>query len=199
MTLVIGLTGSIASGKSTIAHMFQQLQIPVIDADQIAREVVERGKPAHKQIVETFGSNILQSDGEIDRKKLGSLVFENESERKKLNDIVHPVIRAEMLRQKEFFIAKGETCIVMDIPLLFENNLFHFVEKVLVVYVNKLTQLQRLMERDQSTASEAKQRIRSQMSLEEKAKRADAVIDNNGTKKNSYEQLIALLIKWEVI
>lgn len=199
MTLTIGLTGSIASGKSTVSSMFKQFNIPVVDADLIAREVVEQGKETYKKIVGTFGSGILQPNQEIDRKKLGAIVFGNESAREQLNSIIHPAIRAEMLRQKEDYIAKGEQCIVMDIPLLFESNLFHFVDRVLVVYVDEKTQLQRLMDRDNSTNVEAKKRIGTQISLEDKVKKADAVINNNGTKEQSLQQLKKILKKWHVL
>lgn len=199
MSLTIGLTGSIASGKSTVANMFEQFNIPIVDADKIAREVVEPGEVAYEKIVDTFGREILQSNQEIDRKKLGSIVFSDETERKKLNNIVHPAIRKEMLRQKEDYIASGEQCVVMDIPLLFESKLFHFVDQILVVYVDEQTQLRRLMNRDQSTEEEARQRINSQISLKEKAEQADAVIDNSGTKEESLEQLKEVLIEWDVI
>lgn len=198
MALIIGLTGSIASGKSTVANMFAQMEIPIVDADLIAREVVEPGKPAYEQIVETFGREILETNKEIDRKKLGTLVFEDEHERKKLNDIVHPAIRQEMLRQRDDYIKEGKQCVVMDIPLLFESNLFHFVEKVLVVYVDEQTQLQRLMNRDQSSEKEARQRIDSQISLEEKAKQADAIIDNRGARDESLKQLKKILKEWHI-
>ena len=199
MTLTIGLTGSIATGKSTVAKMFANYNIPVVDADKIAREVVEVGKPTYLEIVEAFGEDILQENKELDRKKLGSIVFSNEEKRKKLNSIIHPSIRAEMLRQKEELIAQGERCVVLDIPLLFESKLFHFVDKVLVVYVDEETQLQRLMERDRSTEEEAKSRINSQLSIEEKAKKADAIIDNSGTIEESKMQLKALLQQWNIL
>lgn len=199
MTLTIGLTGSIATGKSTISKMFSDLNIPVVDADKIAREVVEVDKPTYNKIVESFGDHILQENKELDRKKLGAVIFNNVDAREKLNSIIHPAIRKEMLNQKEKHIANREKCVVLDIPLLFESNLFHFVDKVLLVYTDEKTQLRRLMQRDQSTEEEALQRINSQISIEEKAKRADAIINNTGTIDSSYNQLIALLRDWNVL
>lgn len=199
MTLTIGLTGSIATGKSTISKMFSDLNIPVVDADKIAREVVEVDKPTYNKIVESFGDHILQENKELDRKKLGAVIFNNVDAREKLNSIIHPAIRKEMLKQKEKHIVNREKCVVLDIPLLFESNLFHFVDKVLLVYTDEKTQLRRLMQRDQSTEEEALQRINSQISIEEKAKRADAIINNTGTIDSSYNQLIALLRDWNVL
>src|SRR5690625_1069171 len=120
MTLIIGLTGSIGTGKSTIAKKMHELQIPIVDADIIAREVVEPGKDAYNDIVTTFGEQILQNDGTLDRKKLGSIVFADESKRKTLNEIIHPAIRAEILRQRDAYVAEGHPCVVLDIPLLYE-------------------------------------------------------------------------------
>lgn len=199
MTLTIGLTGSIATGKSTVAKMFKKLNIPVVDADQIAREVVEVGKPTYKKVIEVFGEDILMTNLEIDRKKLGEIVFSNEEARKKLNNIIHPAIRKEMLRQRDKHISHSEKCVVLDIPLLFESKLFHFVDKVLVVYTTEKNQLIRLMERDQSSKEEALQKINAQISIEQKKDAADAIIDNNSSKENSYRQLINLLKEWNIL
>ncbi|HLS36104.1 MAG TPA: dephospho-CoA kinase [Bacillota bacterium] len=199
MTLTIGLTGSIATGKSTISKMFKELNIPVVDADLIAREVVEVGKPAYQKIVETFGKVILQTNKEIDRKQLGAIIFADEKKRKQLNDIVHPAIREEMLRQKNKHITNKEKCVVLDIPLLFESKLFHFVDKVLVVYTDEEIQIKRLIARDKLSKEEALKRMNSQISIEEKKKQADAIINNNGTKEQSAEQLKALLQKWGIL
>lgn len=200
MSLIIGLTGSIASGKSTISTMFRNIDIPVIDADLIARQVVEPGKPAYKKIVETFGNGIILSNGEIDRKQLGQIVFSNEGRRKQLNEIVHPAIREEMLEQKTSLLNQGvHKAIVLDIPLLFESNLTGLVDKILVVYVDEETQLKRLMDRDKSTEEEAMKRINSQVPVKQKADLADAIIDNSGTIKESNKQFMHLLSKWDVL
>lgn len=197
--MIIGLTGGISSGKSTVAEMIKQLGIPIVDADVIAREVVEPNEEAYAQIVQHFGTSILNADQTIDRKKLGAIVFNDENERKKLNSIVHPAIRQRMKQQKEQYLQEGFVHVVLDIPLLFESKLTYLVEKTLLVYVNEDVQLQRLMARDESTKEEALSRIKSQMPLNEKIKLADAVINNNGTVEETKEQLFQVLKKWSVI
>ncbi|MGE6539538.1 dephospho-CoA kinase [Bacillus luti] len=199
MTVVIGLTGGIASGKSTVSEMFRELSIPVIDADVIAREVVEQGKPAYNKIVEAFGTEVLQQDGELDRPKLGSIVFYNEENRLQLNKIVHPAVREEMNAQKEMYIKKGVQAVVLDIPLLFEGKLTSLVDRVLVVAVTPNTQLDRLMKRNNFSEEEATARIQSQMPLEEKVKNADEVINNDGTIMGTKTQLQVILKKWNII
>lgn len=198
MALVIGLTGSIGTGKSLIASKLQESGIPVVDADKIARLVVEKGERAYEKIVETFGTKVLHEDGTLNRQALGSIVFQDEAKRKQLNDITHPEIRIEMLRQRDEWIEKGHDCVVLDIPLLYESKLVHFVDKVIVVYVDEDVQLERILSRDHITKEEALARIRSQIPVAEKAKMADAVIDNNGSKDASYVQLFDILEKWGV-
>lgn len=199
MALVIGLTGSIATGKSTVSNMFKQLSIPVVDADVIARNVVEPHTETHSKIVNVFGKDILHDDRTLNRKKLGKLVFSNEEKRKQLNAIIHPAIRKEMLLQRDNLIASGKKCVVLDIPLLFENKLMHFVDKVIVVYVDEEIQLKRLMDRDNYSVEEAKKRIQAQMPVSKKAKMADAIVDNSRTKEDSYNQLVTILKKWQVL
>ena len=198
MSVIIGLTGSIATGKSTIAKMFKELDIEVIDADLIAREVVEAGEPAYMDIVKAFGESILEDNKEINRKALGNIVFNDEAKRKTLNNIIHPAIRKEMLAQRDALIKSGSEVIVMDIPLIFESGLEDYVEKILVAYTTETTQLKRLIARDKSTEEEAMSRIKSQISIEEKKEKADAIIDNNGTREESYNQLLDVLKKWGV-
>ncbi|MED2983322.1 dephospho-CoA kinase [Bacillus thuringiensis] len=199
MTVVIGLTGGIASGKSTVSEMFRELSIPVIDADVIAREVVEQGKPAYNKIVEVFGAEVLQQDGELDRPRLGSIVFYNEEKRLQLNKIVHPAVREEMNRKKEMYIKEGMQAVVLDIPLLFESKLTSLVDRILVVAVKPHTQLERLMKRNNFSEEEATARIQSQMPLEEKVKNADEVINNDGTIMGTKTQLQVILKNWNII
>ncbi|MBZ3762838.1 dephospho-CoA kinase [Bacillus cereus] len=199
MTVVIGLTGGIASGKSTVSEMFRELSIPVIDADVIAREVVEQGKPAYNKIVEVFGAEVLQQDGELDRPRLGSIVFYNEEKRLQLNKIVHPAVREEMNRKKEMYIKEGMQAVVLDIPLLFESKLTSLVDRILVVAVKPHTQFERLMKRNNFSEEEATARIQSQMPLEEKVKNADEVINNDGTIMGTKTQLQVILKKWNII
>ncbi|WJQ06488.1 dephospho-CoA kinase [Geobacillus stearothermophilus] len=199
MAFTIGLTGGIASGKSTVSAMMRELGLPVIDADEAARAVVRPGEEAYRQIVAAFGPGILRADGEIDRAKLGAIVFNDEQQRKVLNAIVHPAVRKKMLAEKEAHIRSGAKTVVLDIPLLFESGLTHWVDKVLVVYVDDDVQLRRLMARNGFTEEEALARIRSQWPMAEKVKRADAVIDNNGTIEETHRQLLAILHQWDAL
>ncbi|MED3622708.1 dephospho-CoA kinase [Neobacillus thermocopriae] len=196
MTLIIGLTGGIASGKSTVSNMFKEMDIQVIDADIEARLAVQKGEQAYKKIIAEFGEDILLDNGEIDRKKLGTIIFNDENKRQTLNGIVHPEVRKRMMTKIEEAKKNQEDIIVLDIPLLFESKLAYLVDKTILVYVDQETQLKRLMARNQLTVEEAKARIHSQMPLAEKIKLADAVIDNNGSIDCTRKQLLQLLSEW---
>ena len=193
MAKVIGLTGGIATGKSTVATFFREQNIPVIDADVIAKEVVEPGQHAYNQIIKTFGEVILQKNGMIDRKKLGKLVFSDDVKRKKLNDIVHPQVRTKMIAQRDAFIRVKEEVIILDIPLLFESDLVDLVDRVVVVYVDSDTQLERLVHRDQLSKEDALNRIQSQIPIEDKKNLADKVIDNTGSIEYTKKQCMELI------
>ena len=195
----IGLTGGIASGKSTVAEMIQRYEIPIIDADVMARKVVEPGEPALQEIFRLFGDDMKAEDGGLDRKKLGSVIFKDEEKRKVLNRVLHPAIRKGMLDQAAAHKEQGRPHIVFDIPLLFESQLTHMADQTLLVYVDAKTQLSRLVERDGSTEEEAFDRIQSQMPIEEKKELADEVIDNTGTREETEEQLNNILKKWGII
>ncbi|RXI98515.1 dephospho-CoA kinase [Anaerobacillus alkaliphilus] len=197
--MIIGLTGGIASGKSTVSKMLTDIGIPVVDADVIAREVVEIGEPAYEKIIETFGADILAFDRNLDRKKLGTIVFNNEKQRLALNEIVHPAIRKRMKDRVAQWQEKGYRTIVLDIPLLFESKLTSMVEKIIVVYVDEELQLERLKLRDQFTDQEAMARISSQMPLQDKILLADEVIHNHGSIAESKDQLLSILRKWDCI
>lgn len=199
MRVIIGLTGSIASGKSTVAKMLKEYGLPIVDADLIARLVVEPGTPTLQKIVDVFGEDILTEDGAMNRQKVGAIIFNDEEKRKALNGIIHPAIRQEMLRQKDEHLANGAQSVVMDIPLLFESKLQHFVEKILVVSVTEETQLKRLMNRNQLSEEEATVRISSQLPLLIKEQGADAVIYNNGTIEETKAQLQKILQQWNII
>lgn len=198
-TIVIGITGGIASGKSTISNIIRSLGFVVVDADIAAREVVMPGEPAYQKIIETFGEEILLENKEINRAKLGSIIFHNEEKRLILNSIVHPAVRQKMLADKDAAIERGEKTVFMDIPLLFESKLTYMVDRTILVYVDENTQLKRLIERNQLSKEEALARIQSQMPLSEKKALADAVIDNNGTIDQSKEQLLEILRQWGVL
>lgn len=199
MQKTIGITGGIATGKSTISKMVAELGFTVIDADVVAREVVEPGMNAYRSIVEHFGKDILLENGAIDRKKLGEIVFHNEDKRKLLNSIVHPEVRKVMLEKRDQAFQRGEIAVFLDIPLLYESGLTWMVDVVLVVYTDEKTQLQRLMKRNHFSKDEALARIRSQMPIEDKRKRADAVIDNRGPVEQSKQQLHTILKNWELL
>ncbi|OLS39732.1 dephospho-CoA kinase [Alkalihalophilus pseudofirmus] len=194
--MLIGLTGGIASGKSTVSNWLSEHGYPIIDADKIARDVVEPGMGAYEAIVGQFGREILFEDGTINRKKLGSIIFKDEKKRSELNQIVHPAVRREMLAQKDRYEAEGHETIIFDIPLLFESNLFHLVDRVLLVYVDKQIQLNRLLDRDQAGSEDAKARIASQLPLEDKKSRADYIIDNSGSLEETFQQLKNVIQHW---
>ncbi len=196
MTVVIGLTGGIASGKSTVSNMIIKMGIKVVDADQIARDVVEIGKPAYNQIVKVFGKEILQHDNSLNREKLGALVFSDQKKREQLNKIVHPEVRKEMLHQVNEEKELGSDAVVLDIPLLFESKLTYMVDKTILVYVDEEIQLQRLMNRNGYNKDQAKLRIQSQLPLKDKRKLADEVINNNDSLEKTKSQLEDILNKW---
>lgn len=193
MGMILGLTGGIATGKSTVTGMLRERGIPVIDADQIAREVVEPGKPAYEAIVRHFGREILLNDAQIDRKKLGEVVFSDEAERQKLNAIVHPEVRRVMREEAEAAEANGAEIVFMDIPLLFESKLQHMVEKIVVVYAPADMQLARMIERDELEEEQAHKRLRAQFPIDQKRTEADFLIDNSTSREETERQVEELL------
>lgn len=195
--MIIGLTGSIASGKSTVSKMLAEKGYPIIDADLVARQVVEPGSETLKKIGDLFGDEVIKPDGTMDREKVGALIFSDPARRKQLNDIIHPAIRGEMLRQRSDYLAQGYRTIIMDIPLLFESKLQHFVDKILVVSVTEENQLTRLMERNGLNDKDAKARISSQLPMSVKEEGADAVIYNNGTVGETARQLERIMEQWQ--
>ncbi|TXK86144.1 dephospho-CoA kinase [Paenibacillus sp. N3.4] len=178
----IGLTGGIACGKSTVSAMLVSRGALLVDADKLARDVVEPGSPVLEQVAAHFGQAVLQKDGSLHRKKLGEIIFGDAAARKHLESLLHPPIRARMREQMEAFeIQYPSKLVVVDVPLLIESNLTFMFQEVMVVYVPREVQLQRLMLRDGLSESEAMGRINAQMSIEEKRKQADIVINNSGT------------------
>ncbi|PGY10026.1 dephospho-CoA kinase [Bacillus sp. AFS031507] len=198
MSLVIGLTGGIASGKSTVSNFFKEMDITVVDADIESRLAVMKGESAYFRIIEEFGRDILLEDGEIDRQKLGAIIFHHAEKRQTLNEIVHPEVRKRMRDQVEQAIKNSEEVVVLDIPLLFESKLTYMVDKTLLVYVDDETQLKRLIERNNLSVEDAEARIRSQMPLSEKIRLADAVIDNNGSIADTKKQLLEILVQFGI-
>ncbi|WP_322535960.1 dephospho-CoA kinase [Bacillus altitudinis] len=197
MTLVIGLTGGIASGKSTVSQMIKEKGIRVVDADIIAKEAVSKESAALHQIVQTFGEEVLLPNGELNRQQLGTIIFSDEEKRKQLNAIVHPEVRKEMLEQRDEGVSNNETFVVLDIPLLFESKLEGLVDRIIVVYTTPELQLSRLMNRNDLSEEEALNRIQSQQSLEEKCQKADRVIENTKDLAFMRKQLENILNEWE--
>ena len=195
--LVIGLTGGIVSGKTTVAWMFKELGAKIIDADMIAREIVQPHKKAWKEIVENFGEEILKENQEINRKKLGNIVFSNQTKLNYLNKITHPVIienikmQLSQISQQATRDNKEIICIV-DAPLLFEAHLAGIMDRNIVVYIPEKEQIVRLVKRDGISRQEALKRVRAQMSLKVKISLADYVIDNSLSPENTKQQVIQL-------
>lgn len=194
MAYVLGLTGGIATGKSTVSRLFLTHNIPVVDADVGARIVIEPGTEALKKVQNLFGEEILLANGELNRKKLGELIFSDHLKRKQLNECLSYYIREWILSEKDRLITSGHELIVLDIPLLFEAGYNKDVDEIMVVAVDKETQLTRLMKRNELSQAEAIQRIESQMELSEKVAQADYIIYNNGTLEDTVRQVEEWLI-----
>ncbi|ALU78911.1 TPA: dephospho-CoA kinase [Listeria monocytogenes] len=193
MGKTIGLTGSVATGKSTVSNMIQHAGIPLVDADIAARKVVEPGTEGLKEIVAYFGEEILLADGTLDRAKLGEIIFKDKEKREKLNEITHPRVKDYMLEARERFFRAGEELVFFDIPLLFESHLESLVDQIVVVWTTPETELKRLMERNNLTKEDALRRIESQMGIDEKAKKADFVINNNESLEKTQKQVYTFI------
>ncbi len=199
MTLTIGLSGGIGSGKSTVSGLLQKFGAQVIDADAIVHELQSPGSPMLEEIARVFGPEVIDSGGALDRKALAARVFGDPDLRERLGQIVHPPVIAEMMRQTAEAQGRGEPVVVVDIPLLFEGakagkgaaSLMRF-DATVVVWVSEEVQLERTMARDGCTREEALQRIRAQLSIDQKREMADCVIDNSGSRKQTEAQVRAL-------
>lgn len=186
----IGLTGGIAAGKSTVGRMLTDRGAALIDLDRIAREVVEPGREPLRLIAERFGPAVLNEDGTLNRSRLGEIVFASEEERKALEGITHPAIRAVMRERMEALQREEpKRLVVVDVPLLYESRLQSYFQQVMVVYVPRAVQLERLMERNGLSEAEALRRIDAQMDIEEKRRMADIVIDNSGSQEATEAQV----------
>lgn len=178
----VGLTGGIASGKSTVSAIFRHAGTKIIDADLIARDVVEKGLPAWQKIVAHFGPRVLMADGQLDRNSLADVVFNDPVQKRYLNAIVHPHVNRkakELMQQLE--VVQPDGVVVLDVPLLYEVGMEKDLDKIIVVYVPEAVQMERLMQRDGLSEQAARARIKAQMPIEEKRRRADIVIDNSGS------------------
>jgi dephospho-CoA kinase len=178
--LLVGLTGGIATGKSAVAEVFRALGCVVIDADLLAREVVEPDEPAYRAIVAEFGPGVLHADGTLDRKKLGAIVFAEPARRARLEAVTHPEIRARLARRlAELTERQFHGIVIFDAPVIVESGNHRTMDRLVVVVADQPTQIARLTARDSIGRPEALQRIRSQMPLEDKARLAHYVIDNS--------------------
>lgn len=195
---IVGLTGNIASGKSTAADMFEKLGAKIIDADRVARSVVEPEKPAWKEIVEKFGKDVLNPDGTIDREKLGEIVFNDERKRTVLNDITHPKILEEVRKDIERHREEGSGVIIIEAALIVEKGgwLRATINSLIVVTSSQESRIQRLMSRRGYTREEALSRINAQIPSAEKEKHADMIIDNSGSLEDTGRQVSGI---WERI
>jgi len=188
--LLVGLTGGIATGKSTVSALLRQLGCEIIDADLLAREVVEPGRPAWTTIVAEFGQDVVTGDGALDRKKLGALVFANPERRRRLEAITHPAIRERFQARLDELAEHGFTGIVVfDAAVMIESGNYKNMDRLVVVVTDEPTQMARLRGRDGTDDAEGRRKIASQMPLSEKAKLADYVIDNSGDRQATAEQV----------
>lgn len=202
MTCTIGLTGGIGSGKTTVSSLFEGLGATTIDADAIVHEQQAAGQPMLREIAAAFGEEILRKDGTLDREALGAIVFRDEQARTRLGAIVHPPVVAEMMRRAKSAVEADVPLVVLDIPLLFEGRvsgrgsggLTDFDETV-CVWVSRETQIERTMARDACDLEEAERRVEAQLSIDEKRKLADHVIDNSGTIEETRAQVARLVAR----
>lgn len=196
--MVVGLTGGLASGKSTVARLFQECGAIVLDADGLAREVVQPGTPAWRDIVRAFGRQVLRPDRALDREALARIVFRNPAKRRTLNAIIHPRVAREQARLTREIAKKDPKAVIMyDVPLLFEAGVDKRVDKIVVVTASQKAQIERLRQRNGLTRAEALRRIRAQMPLAQKAKLADYVLDGTRPRTQLRRQVAALLDLWK--
>ena len=188
--LKVGLTGGIASGKSTVSKIFASFGAKVLDADEVAREVLLPGQPAWKRLRRAFGQEFFHPDGTVKRKQLRKLIFADPEKRSQLNAIVHPEVMKEINRRSEILSSSVQTGVLLvDVPLLLEVGVANRFDKVVVVYVSKSVQINRLQQRDGISEEEAKQALTVQMPLSKKVEQADYVIDNSGTLEETLAQV----------
>nr|DAD33351.1 TPA_asm: hypothetical protein HUJ06_012202 [Nelumbo nucifera] len=192
---IVGLTGGIASGKSTVSNLFKGKGIPVVDADLVAREVLRKGTGGWKRVVAAFGEDILLGNGEVDRARLGQIVFSDPAKRQLLNRLLAPFISSGIFWEIVKLWMKGSEVIVLDVPLLFEAKMDRWTKPIIVVWINPETQLQRLMNRDGISEEQAINRINAQMALDLKRTKADIVIDNSGTMEEMKEQFEKVFVQ----
>ena len=192
MALIIGLTGGIASGKSTVARAFEALGAPWVDADDVAREVVEPGEPALAEIAERFGAEVLNRDGTLNRRALREIVFRDESERRWLESVTHPRIRERLIAHLERLVASDAPYVLLVSPLLFESGQHQMVDRALVIEVPEVLQIERTAARDDVDETQARAIVAAQMPRAERLARADDVLDNGGSEAEMRRQVAEL-------
>lgn len=195
--LIVGLTGGIASGKSTVSELFEQAGVPVLCLDELAREAVAPSAPALDDIRRIFGDEFIDGEGGLDREAMARLVFRDEGKRKLLESIIHPRLAQEVDNRIEQLERQGHRMVVADVPLLYEIKWDLTCDLVVVVYVPEQIQEKRLMERDGVPLQDARARLEAQMSIEEKKKRADYVVDNTGDIAKTRDQVLGILRELE--
>ncbi len=195
--LLVGITGGIASGKTTVADMLEEMGAPLIDFDVLSRIVVEPGKPAWNDIVAYFGKQVLQEDDQLDRKKLSEIVFQDITKRKKLEGFIHPQTQVEFIKHvNEMAEANPNAIIQVGVPLLIEVNMQHLFHKILIVYISREEQIKRLMRRDSITKEEAEYILNAQLPIDEKLSYADYVINNEKSLEDTKKQVEEL---WDTL
>ncbi len=199
MAKIVGLTGGIASGKSTVSDLFKQHQIPVIDTDLIAHELLNKGTKVYDEVVKEFKTTILHTNQEINRKKLGRIIFGNSQKRELLNHIVHPFVLERIGELIEEYTTEGAKLIVIDVPLLYETEFHKYMDIIIVVYATKEQQLQRLMDRDNIDLEYAEMKVSAQMPLADKVDRADYVLDNSKSILKTKTEFNRILKELEVV
>ncbi|KAK4273195.1 hypothetical protein QN277_021643 [Acacia crassicarpa] len=190
---IVGLTGGISSGKSTVSNLFKSHGIPVVDADVVARAALNKGTGGWRKVVAAFGQEILLENGEVNRPRLGQIVFSDPDKRQLLNRLLAPHISSGIFWEIVKLWMKGHKIIVLDVPLLFEAKMDKFTKPIIVVWVDPEIQIQRLMARDGSSEEDARGRINAQMSLDVKRSKADIIIDNCGSLDDLNEQFQKVL------
>ncbi|KAI5425035.1 dephospho-CoA kinase [Lathyrus oleraceus] len=192
---IVGLTGGIASGKSTVSNLFKSHDIPVVDADVVAREALKKDSGGWKKVVAAFGEEILLDNGEVNRPRLGQIVFADPDKRQFLNRLLAPYISSGIFWEVGKLWLKGYKVIVLDVPLLFEAKIDKFTTPIIVVWVDPETQIQRLLARDKSSEEDGRNRVNAQMPLDDKKSKADIVIDNTGSLDDLNEQFQKVLFR----
>ncbi|MCH2532931.1 MAG: dephospho-CoA kinase [Bdellovibrionales bacterium] len=189
----IGLTGGIASGKSTVSQILRQRGLPVVDADELARDAIIHGSEGYKNVVKAFGMDVLNKDGTLNRESLAEIVFTDKSQLEKLESIIHPIVREQTKKLKDSLKSQGYKMAFYDVPLLFEKNMESMFDKIVVVYSRMDQQIERLKSRNNMSKEQAVNRILNQVSMDDKIKKCDFVVDNTSDHENLENQITKLL------